>query len=234
MAYRTYRKRVYRKRGSARGKYVKTYHGVAVAKAAKQQVSHFDLVDGVTHLKYADNENIERVQVAGVYALNATPLGTNYNNRTGNTIRMISLQITISCRIKQEFPAQFPVGTFIRHWVVLDKNPDQRTVAPTWDEVWLTSGLEPLRNPDMMERFKILKTFDMAVTPGAPCAMPLIVRLKVPYETKFARGNTGTVTYPNSFEENALTLWRICSNEGLSGGGAAIQCSYSSRLRYIA
>lgn len=232
-----------RKRSSA-GK--KTFRGVPVG--SKNRVKHVDYqslnVVGAT----ADNCTLV-TQTGGATFLNwiRTAVGTANSQRVGSTTKGITLELEFCLDISPDrepnagvfanqpiFYLDFPVGLMVRHYIVLDMSPDHRTTNPTASDIWtVVDCTQSLRNPDNMDRFKILKTVDMAVSPGVPVEAVKSVYLKLPYVTQYKENNTDGA-YPSGTETNAILIFRVCSvgESEVSTANNSVTTRIFSRYRY--
>lgn len=132
----------------------------------------------------------DTIGTAEAQYLNILGQGTEVFNRIGERVAGVALDINLHCRMQTNYSTYFPGGSLIRIALVWDDDPSGATYnsAVQGPQIWQTyydpgvttavCGPSSPRNTSFNERFKVLRYFDMPMSPGAAC--PCVVRSHIP------------------------------------------------------
>lgn len=145
--------------------------------------------------------------------------GTDYNKRDGISVKPASLFL----RGTIELQGTAPVGTNVRHVLVLDK--EGLGTAPTVTDLFEDTSyfVSPLNHING-KRFKVLMDRITSVSPQGPQSVHWKKFLKLNHHTRWSNTTTGT-------REGHLYMFSFADQ--YSAGVSAAVSTYYSRLRFI-
>lgn len=197
-------------------------------------------------LKYIDVEATDTAVPNGATTvdfvlINGVAQGSDNTNRVGRKVLAKSLDINaifIGPTSNTQASASIVPGSMVRWWVILDAQPDGATATPA--DVWKTTSSFAVahRNLDNSERFKVLRTGTVclspmnqtAATPGLPGYPDKgYVDIFIPLNDAVRYSGTGATIA--SIASGAY-YFCYCCDSAAPGSGAATSVVYDTRFKF--
>lgn len=156
--------------------------------------------------------------------LNGLTKGTDINQRVGNSIKMVSIDVGVLVTRN----TATTTNNYIRCAIILDKSPNG--VAMTAAEMYAASAANPILSPrNLSNRNRFVTLKDWVVDVGNAGNRPSVHMKKfrkLQLHTTYNTGNAGTIA---DITENAIYFVCVSDTTGLN----LPQVTFYSRIRYL-